>query len=271
MGEAGKRFSRGMGHTDQQLKQLASVRSTSAPPVMPNDFIKTASSPVNTEAISPQDPRLDPAYYAYYYSQRPLDPRLPPPRISPYTHYSAFLAASQQQNSSSLSLLGVSPGTALNLPHFDFDDNGSLHHNSVLANEEEDKWPRAASPGSKDAYRPKSLVDKIQSDFPRTPSPIYQKSKAEEAMAAAAAATAGHSQSRVMLQPQPQHGRSQLLAHQQSFGNATRPKDVPHQQMYYGTDQLADTMGELNLYKEFNNYNEPTHSYDKRGTQREKT
>jgi hypothetical protein len=31
------------------------------------------------ERISPKDPRLDPNYYAYYYSQRPLDHRLPPP------------------------------------------------------------------------------------------------------------------------------------------------------------------------------------------------
>src|SRR4051812_27799612 len=41
-------------------------------------------SPVSGETISPADPRLDPGYYAYYYSQRPLDPRLPPPLIAPY-------------------------------------------------------------------------------------------------------------------------------------------------------------------------------------------
>lgn len=38
--------------------------------------------PEGLEGISPHDPRLDPAYYAYYYSQRPLDPRLPPPIMS---------------------------------------------------------------------------------------------------------------------------------------------------------------------------------------------
>ena len=27
----------------------------------------------------PDDPRLSHEYYAYYYQQRPLDPRLPPP------------------------------------------------------------------------------------------------------------------------------------------------------------------------------------------------
>lgn len=34
---------------------------------------------INGELISPDDPRLSPAYYAYYHSHRPLDPRLPPP------------------------------------------------------------------------------------------------------------------------------------------------------------------------------------------------
>jgi hypothetical protein len=34
---------------------------------------------VNGERISLEDPRLSPAYFAYYYLQRPLDPRLPPP------------------------------------------------------------------------------------------------------------------------------------------------------------------------------------------------
>ena len=29
--------------------------------------------------ISPHDPRLDPGYYQFYYSHRPLDHRLPPP------------------------------------------------------------------------------------------------------------------------------------------------------------------------------------------------
>jgi len=42
---------------------------------MPSDF----------DNISPQDPRLDPGYYAYYYSRRPLDPRLPPPLILPWS------------------------------------------------------------------------------------------------------------------------------------------------------------------------------------------
>lgn len=39
---------------------------------------------LNGESINPQDPRLDPNYYTYYYSHRNLDPRLPPPLVSPF-------------------------------------------------------------------------------------------------------------------------------------------------------------------------------------------
>lgn len=35
------------------------------------------------DSISPDDPRLSPGYYAYYHSQRRLDPRLPPPLVLP--------------------------------------------------------------------------------------------------------------------------------------------------------------------------------------------
>eukprot|EP00808_Paulinella_micropora_P019768 g28908.t1 len=34
---------------------------------------------INGRTISEDDPRLSPEYYTYYYQQRPLDPRLPPP------------------------------------------------------------------------------------------------------------------------------------------------------------------------------------------------
>ena len=37
---------------------------------------------INGETVSANDPRLSPEYYAYYYLQRPLDPRLPPPLVN---------------------------------------------------------------------------------------------------------------------------------------------------------------------------------------------
>lgn len=64
------------------------ARSTSAPPQL---SIVEQPTYVNGEAISPEDPRLSPAYYAYYYSQRPIDPRLPPPLVD----YSTWGAGQQ--------------------------------------------------------------------------------------------------------------------------------------------------------------------------------
>lgn len=48
------------------------------------------ASPAELDNISPDDPRLSPAYYAYYYSQRRLDPRLPPPLVAPWSGYGHF-------------------------------------------------------------------------------------------------------------------------------------------------------------------------------------
>lgn len=48
------------------------------------------ASPAELDNISPDDPRLSPGYYAYYYSQRRLDPRLPPPLVVPWSGYSHF-------------------------------------------------------------------------------------------------------------------------------------------------------------------------------------
>jgi hypothetical protein len=65
-----------------QTLPLLFLRSASA--VLPPQF--TVVHP-DLENLSPGDPRLDPGYYTYYYSQRPLDPRLPPPLILPWTRY----------------------------------------------------------------------------------------------------------------------------------------------------------------------------------------
>ena len=53
---------------------------------------------INGEVISRDDPRLTPAYYAYYHSQRPLDPRLPPPLFNWSAVNSMSLHAQQSAN-----------------------------------------------------------------------------------------------------------------------------------------------------------------------------
>lgn len=152
------------GGSHLELSKLASMRSTSAPPVVPKtDF--SIISPLMGEKISPQDPRLDPAYYTYYYSQRPLDPRLPPPLITPYpgTAYPYYVSQEQEHRD-------------LNHEYEDLDDD---QKESIPVG-----WPSSGATAveldSSGGVKPKSLVDKIQQDFPRTPSPIYSKSQREE-------------------------------------------------------------------------------------------
>jgi hypothetical protein len=56
--------------------------------VFTNHQFMTSSAELDN--ISPDDPRLSPGYYAYYYSQRRLDPRLPPPLVLPWSGYGHY-------------------------------------------------------------------------------------------------------------------------------------------------------------------------------------
>eukprot|EP01120_Amphizonella_sp_Union-15-10_P015614 TRINITY_DN8071_c0_g1_i2.p1 TRINITY_DN8071_c0_g1~~TRINITY_DN8071_c0_g1_i2.p1 ORF type:complete len:802 (-),score=166.04 TRINITY_DN8071_c0_g1_i2:125-2530(-) len=145
------------------------------------------------------DPRLDPNYFQYYYSQRLLNPRLPPPlplwdhqhyffthhnlpnfggpgafydpsngrmpaHIQPPSHIQPPPYIQQPPHIQAPPAIRLSP----NNPYLTSIDNNANHN-----------WtPRQLSEnGSRSPIaKPKSLVDKIQQDFPRTPSPIIQKS-----------------------------------------------------------------------------------------------
>jgi len=223
--------------------KYANIRSSSAPPVLPDNEFKVTT--VTGESISPQDPRLDPAYYTYYYSQRPLDPRLPPPLI-PYgtptglnntfsSHQFPFLG--QQQNGQQ---------SPQNDSHDAQTASPSLDEESK--NNEKD-WPGITD---QQEVKPKSLVDKIQQDFPRTPSPIYQlltqykgKSNNREEPPP---------QQRV-LQPQPQQ-RTQILQHQQQQQQQRQTLVQPQPQispMYYPEPTLELSANMQNMSIDANN------------------
>ena len=57
------------------------ARASSAPPAQV--VVNEVDNPVDSEAPSPSDPRLDPNYLAFYYGHARLDPRLPPPLYTP--------------------------------------------------------------------------------------------------------------------------------------------------------------------------------------------
>lgn len=145
--------------------------------------------------------RFDPQYHTYYYSHRPLDPRLPPPLNPPNHHFqmqqrkqaafpvnngqssqtpskqpsaltkAAEILDSQEEEEedesptdtphrSNSPILMVSPLK----PNFQKNQNPWTNH---LSNSDQELILLSS------VTKPKSLVDKIQQDFPRTPSPIF--------------------------------------------------------------------------------------------------
>ncbi|CAN4089265.1 unnamed protein product [Withania somnifera] len=167
-------------------------RSGSAPPSMEGSF-SAFGNLVNDQSSCPklslasldtamqnwrseEQMRADPSYFAYYYSNVNLNPRLPPPIISRenrhLAHHFAELADNCHLNSSENS------------------GDGSLHvtRSSLSTHDEEpedENFPLSASDNlvvsgqhmASFAGQHKSLVDLIQEDFPRTPSPVYNQSR----------------------------------------------------------------------------------------------
>lgn len=115
------------------------------------------------------DPRTDPAYPAYYYSRSRLDPRLPPPFYSPGQSWQQLfpLPSSLGSNQNFIGGGGSGDGdfskkyaSATNkLPSF---TNSTIYPTSLQDN---NNIPIMTTSSS--------LVDRIQADFPRTPSPVY--------------------------------------------------------------------------------------------------
>ncbi|KAI8544847.1 hypothetical protein RHMOL_Rhmol08G0326800 [Rhododendron molle] len=177
-------------------KNMVPNRSGSAPPSMEGSFLAFGnlmaqhspgldstlakfSSSKNYE--SEEQLRADPAYSDYYYSTVNLNPRLPPPIIA--------------RENRRLVSHAVGLGDNWRLTSSDDSGNRSLYFSrgSLSTHNEEpedDRSPHEALDNFSDstnvfmsadnaaflAARHKSLVDLIQEDFPRTPSPVYNLS-----------------------------------------------------------------------------------------------
>ncbi|MCO5570561.1 hypothetical protein L7F22_024286 [Adiantum nelumboides] len=147
---------------------------------------------------SEQELRSDPAYLEYYYSHINLNPRLPPPIISRDNYVLAQHLASNNfsdkrklrsfDDSNKRSLFSAQPI----LPTHNEETESSEDEKSPIGNllrQVSDNW---AEKGGDVLYtnsfyglgvRPKSLVDLIQQDFPRTPSPVYNHSRSSSRLA----------------------------------------------------------------------------------------
>ncbi|XP_039016270.1 pumilio homolog 5-like [Hibiscus syriacus] len=184
-------------HGDQTDK--VPNRSGSAPPSMEGSFTALGNllaqqnanldsslaslSSVIDECESEVQLRSHPAYLAYYCSNINLNPRLPPPLISHENRRLACHIGGFGNNWRATSMDDSGNGS---LPFFrtpltthkeEVEDDRSSPRQAL------DKWavdsnePLLEQDLASFAGRHKSLVDLIQEDFPRTPSPVYSLSR----------------------------------------------------------------------------------------------
>ncbi|KAL5699468.1 hypothetical protein ACHQM5_030365 [Ranunculus cassubicifolius] len=186
------------GHRYQvNMRKVVPDRSGSAPPSMEGSFASIgnliAQQNPNVDASlenlrenceSEEQLRADPAYLSYYNSNVNMNPRLPPPLIS-------------RENRRLVRHIGGF-GSNPRVPTFEDSSHGSLNitKGALSTHKEEpedDKSPEQASDDLAErneflseqytslAGRHKSLVDLIQEDFPRTPSPVYNQKHSNNA------------------------------------------------------------------------------------------
>ncbi|GAV76020.1 PUF domain-containing protein [Cephalotus follicularis] len=158
--------------------RVAPNRSGSAPPSVEGSLFAIGN--LISQRMSEEQLCADPAYLAYYRSNVNLNPRLPPPRNS-------------LENQHLLRRMGGN-GSNWGLTSIDDSGNGSLHlrQDSLSTHNEEPENDQSLQQPSDDlvhttngfwtgqdaaslAGQNKILVDLIQEDFPRTPSPIYNQ------------------------------------------------------------------------------------------------
>ncbi|KAG8380278.1 hypothetical protein BUALT_Bualt07G0176700 [Buddleja alternifolia] len=164
-------------HSDRS--EIAPNRSGSAPPSMEGSF--AAFGNLVNQHDSEDLLRSDPSYSTYHHLNTNLNPRLLPPTISrENTHLSPHA--------------GVSGNNSI-LPSVDGCGSGSMYmsRSSLSIHQEEpedDRSPKGASDAREESSsikigqktfsftgRHKSLVDLIQEDFPRTPSPVFSQTR----------------------------------------------------------------------------------------------
>lgn len=123
--------------------ELAKFRSSSAPPTV----VEEALAP-SIEGEEVDDFRADPAYVEYYYNQRLLNPRLPPPIVATQTW--KFTKTDDDLGSKPQKLKDSSSWAEI------------AKQKSAVQTSQQQQVQKSTT-----------VVDRIQKDFPRTPSPVY--------------------------------------------------------------------------------------------------
>ncbi|RDY14640.1 Pumilio-like 5, partial [Mucuna pruriens] len=177
-------------------KDVAPNRSGSAPPSMEGSVLaienvspqqnttQNASFATLTSALqkceSEEQLRADPAYLAYYSSNVNLNPRLPPPLTSWENHRLGRHIGSFRNNWR-LASADDSGKSSLHLPERTLSTHKEETEDDSPQQPYDDELVRASGiwhrpDAASLASQPKNVVDLIQEDFPRTMSPVYNKS-----------------------------------------------------------------------------------------------
>ncbi|KAL9653289.1 hypothetical protein ABK040_010996 [Willaertia magna] len=191
-----------------QLEQLGMFRSSSAPPM--EGLLDEPSTPTTPSQMNPVEAsyRSNPQYYDYYYSHKNLNPRLPPP----------IIPVNNNLNHNHTTINKKLNNTMMD----QYDDNAP---NSPGAVGEEMKMLNINKSSSSSVRN--SVLDLIQQDFPRTPSPVYNREQLSKLSAFFQQSNEGNANSNYMkgMQQQDENDESgveqamnQLSIHQQQQG-----------------------------------------------------
>lgn len=135
--------------------------------------------------VESQDPRGRPEYAAFFYNYSKLDPRLPPPIYTPgqssWQWWPQSAPASETSESTKLADPSIQTSASYTMQQssfrrrtsMDFGISGTPIKGGIpnLTIDIDDTDDRDVSPLS--GNKKKGLVDMIQADFPRTPSPVF--------------------------------------------------------------------------------------------------
>lgn len=177
----------------RSMQALDIGRPSSAPPVEVQRLSRAVSSagdetvPWQQESLGPNDPRNDPGYANYFHANSRLDPRLPPPVYAPGQSWRQIWAApSNDGRFHTMMRPPYHPQACIPEGLEPSDDEYEDIQNQIASSSAgSSSSSSGSSPSAKAmAAQRKRLVDMIQEDFPRTPSPVYGRSRAAGGAAA---------------------------------------------------------------------------------------
>ncbi len=169
-GGGGRRLGKARKSASRSSLALDITRSSSAPPI---ELQRLTSAYSPEEAIPEDDPRRDPSYAQFYYANSRMDPRLPPPLYAPGQSWTQIWSAPANPTVNGQSgpsgRIKISSGVVDAIQEGledEFDEIQQQIASSAGSSS-------SSSPKLSEASHRKRLVDMIQEDFPRTPSPVY--------------------------------------------------------------------------------------------------